>query len=147
MDNQRSWVAGDRHFRKSRDPGARKIPRADAEVTLIELEALVALERDCHIALEPGAHRRNITCRGVRLSGLVGAPFQVGEVILRGVKLSQPCAHLESLTQPGVVKGLIHRAGLRAEILRGGVIRRGDRISRPRCSRVPHEPVGVSVPG
>jgi MOSC domain-containing protein YiiM len=57
----------------------------------------------------------------------------VGEVLLRGTRLCEPCRHLEELTQKGVLGGLIHRGGLRAKILTEGMIRAGDTI-RPRTS-------------
>jgi MOSC domain-containing protein YiiM len=58
----------------------------------------------------------------------VGRKFRVGEVLLEGVRLCEPCGHLESLTQVGVREGLIHRGGLRARIVTEGTIRIGDRI-------------------
>ena len=54
---------------------------------------------------------------------------RIGEVLLRGMRLCEPCDHLESLTRPGVREALIHRGGLRAQILEGGVIRVGDPIA------------------
>jgi MOSC domain-containing protein YiiM len=67
--------------------------------------------------------------KGVGLNELVGREFQVGDVRLRGQRLCQPCDHLESLTRPGVKAAYRDRAGLRAQILIGGVIRVGDLIS------------------
>jgi MOSC domain-containing protein YiiM len=99
------------------------------EVTLIELEAIEALEREKSIAIAPGAARRNVVTRGVPLNHLVGREFQVGAVRLRGTRLCEPCAYLEGLTQRGVLAGLIHRGGLRAEILTGGTIRVEDAIT------------------
>lgn len=120
-------LEGDRHFLPP--GGGRTGPRSSCDVTLIEVEALDALAREHHIALSPAQSRRNILTRGIRLDALVGAQVDVGPVRLRGVKLSQPCAHLERLTAlPGVVRGLVHRAGLRTEIVTGGLIRVGDRI-------------------
>jgi MOSC domain-containing protein YiiM len=98
------------------------------EVTLIESEALEALARDCGIELAPGASRRNLTTRGVALNHLVGREFTVGGARLRGIKLCEPCGHLESLTQAGVREGLLHRGGLRAQVLEGGDIRVGDPV-------------------
>jgi len=60
---------------------------------------------------------------------LVGRDFQVGEVRLRGVRLCEPCSHLEGLTREGVLTGLVHRGGLRADIISGGTIRVGDAIA------------------
>jgi MOSC domain-containing protein YiiM len=99
------------------------------EVTLIELEAIEALEREKSIAIAPGAARRNVVTRGVPLNHLVGREFQVGAVRLRGTRLCEPCAYLEGLTQHGVLTGLIHRGGLRAEIVTGGTIRVEDAIT------------------
>jgi MOSC domain-containing protein YiiM len=96
--------------------------------TLIEAEAIEALGCDYDVRIGPGESRRNITTRGVALNHLVGRTFQVGEAVLRGVELCEPCNYLESLTQPGVRSGLVHRGGLRAEILESGVIKIGDAI-------------------
>lgn len=103
-------------------------PSPDRDVTLIELEAVEALARDYGIHLDPGEARRNIVTRGVALNHLVSREFTVGEVILRGLRLCDPCGHLERLTQPGVKGALTHRGGLRAQIVRGGTIRVGDPI-------------------
>jgi MOSC domain-containing protein YiiM len=106
-----------------------KTPGVGREVTLVELEAIEALEREKSIVIAPGAARRNVVTRGVPLNHLVGREFRVGAVRLRGTRLSEPCAYLEGLTQKGVLAGLIHRGGLRAEILAGGTIRVKDAIT------------------
>ncbi|HEX9444799.1 MAG TPA: MOSC domain-containing protein [Candidatus Binatia bacterium] len=98
------------------------------EATLIEIEALEALERDYGIAIAPGQGRRNLVTRGVALNHLVGREFTIGAARLRGIELCEPCAHLQKLTEQGVLCGLVHRGGLNAEILTGGVIRAGDPI-------------------
>jgi MOSC domain-containing protein YiiM len=100
-----------------------KTPGVGREVTLIEIEAIEALESERNLAITPGATRRNVVTRGVPLNHLVGREFQLGAVRLRGTRLCEPCTYLESLTQQGVLSGLIHRGGLRAEILTGGTIR------------------------
>jgi MOSC domain-containing protein YiiM len=92
------------------------------DVTLIEAEALEGLARENGIALGPGESRRNIVTRGVSLNDLVGKRFRVGDVECVGRRLAEPCAHLEQLTQPGVLNGLVHRGGLRANIVRSGSI-------------------------
>jgi MOSC domain-containing protein YiiM len=99
------------------------------ELTLIEREAIEALRRDYGIELDPEESRRNIVTSGVPLNHLVGAEFRVGECVLRGVRLCEPCSHLERLSQKGVARGLVHRGGLRCEIVRGGMIRVGDEIA------------------
>jgi MOSC domain-containing protein YiiM len=88
--------------------------------------ALTLVER---AGLDRGATRRQVTTRGVRLNDLVGKRFRVGEVECVGVELCEPCAHLESMTRPGVMRDLVHRAGLNADILTDGTIAVGDEIA------------------
>ena len=77
--------------------------------------------------------RRNIITRGIDLNALVGRPFVIGEVECFGQRVCEPCAHLERLTaqagKPGTLRALIHKGGLRADVLTGGEIRVGDRIA------------------
>ena len=119
-------LEGDRYFTRkgffSHKPGP------DREVTLIESEAIEALERDHGISFGLGDSRRNIVTRGVPLNDLVGREFRVGDVTLRGMRLCVPCDHLEKLTQPGVKQALVNRGGLRAQILTDGIIRVEDTI-------------------
>jgi len=105
-----------------------KHPGDGRQVTLIEVEVIEALRRDYGIALEPGSPRRNIVTRGLDLNRLVGKQLRIGAVNLRGTRLCEPCMYLEGLSSPGAKRGLIHRGGLRAEILTGGTIRVGDEI-------------------
>ncbi len=119
LEGDRYWSASGTYSRK---------PAPDRDVTLIEMETLQALERDYGIRLAPGASRRNIVTRGVPLNHLVNREFTVGEVTLRGLRLCDPCGHLERLTEPGVRAALMHRGGLRAQILHAGVIHVGDPI-------------------
>lgn len=120
-------LEGDRLVRKARQSGEALEP--GRHLTLIEAEALEALERDYGIALTAGASRRNICTRSVALNHLVGRTFRIGEAWARGVRLCEPCGTLERLSgMKGAAKGLIHRGGLRAEVLEGGVIRTGDPI-------------------
>jgi MOSC domain-containing protein YiiM len=103
-------------------------PGDGRHVTLIESEALATLDRDYQIRLEPGLARRNIVTQGVALNHLVEREFRIGAVILRGTRLCEPCFHLDKLSQPGTMRGLIHRGGLRADIVAGGIIHAGDPI-------------------
>ena len=128
-------LEGDRYFLAL---GTFWKPKPDYEATLIEIEALEALERDYGVALAPAEARRNIVTRGVALNHLVGREFQVGEAILRGLRLCEPCAHLERLTHGDVIRGLTHRGGLRAQILIGGTIKVGDRVEEVAPQRTPH---------
>lgn len=119
-------LEGDRYFLGigtfSKDAGG------DNELTLIEIESLEALQRESRVEIQPGEARRNIVTRGVALNHLVGRDFRIGSVNIRGIRLCEPCGHLEKLTRSGVKSGLIHRGGLRAKILTDGVIHSGDPI-------------------
>ena len=120
-------LEGDRYFSElgtySNKPGTGR------HVTLIESEALEALNRDYGVGIEPAQARRNIVTCAVALNYLVGREFTIGEVRLRGMRLCDPCAHLEKLSARGALRGLIHRGGLRADVLSGGIIRVGDRVA------------------
>jgi MOSC domain-containing protein YiiM len=117
---------GDRHFgRSANDPDA---PRPDREITLVEVETIEALARESGARLKPGDVRRNIVTRDVALNHLVDRRFTVGEVALLGLRLCEPCTHLAELTREDVLRGLVHRGGLRAQILTEGVIHVGDDV-------------------
>jgi MOSC domain-containing protein YiiM len=120
LDGDR-YAAGEGKYTKSDDDGKRAI-------TLIEREAVDAAGREYEIEIGEHEARRNIVTEGVPLNHLVGRTFRVGGVVLRGFKLAEPCSYLEGLTRRGLRRALVHRAGLRAEILEGGVIRVGDPV-------------------
>jgi MOSC domain-containing protein YiiM len=119
-------IEGDRYFlgtgKYSSSPGVSR------DITLIEIETIEALRRK-GVLLDPGDARRNVVTRGVPLSHLVGRTFLIGDVRLHGTRLCEPCSYLETLTQKGVLKELVHRGGLRADIITGGTIRIGDAIT------------------
>ncbi|HWM49849.1 MAG TPA: MOSC domain-containing protein [Thermoplasmata archaeon] len=119
-------LEGDRYFEASGTYSDR--PGPGREITLIESEAIDAMARDNEITIPAGAARRNVVTRGTPLNHLVGKEFEVGRVRLLGVRLCEPCSHLESLTRKGLIAGLVHRGGLRAQILTQGEIRVGDAI-------------------
>jgi MOSC domain-containing protein YiiM len=114
------------------DVGARGIVGdryADAgDITLIEAEALEAFTDETGIPLTHEESRRQVLTRGVRLNDLVGQRFTVGEVECVGRELCEPCNHLQSLTRPGVLRGMVHRAGLNADIVKPGRIAVGDAV-------------------
>jgi MOSC domain-containing protein YiiM len=100
-------------------------------LTLIEAEALE------DVGLTGAQSRRQVVVRDVRLNDLVGKRFRVGDVECLGVELCEPCRHLQKLTRPGIIKDLIHRGGLRADILSGGTISVGDKVLE---DLLPNEP-------
>jgi MOSC domain-containing protein YiiM len=98
------------------------------DLTLIAAEVLDDLTLADGRSLGYTDARRNVVTRGIDLNALVGRRFRVGDVECIGRRLCEPCAHLERLTRPGILRGLIHRGGLRADILTEGSIRAGDDI-------------------
>jgi MOSC domain-containing protein YiiM len=118
-------LVGDRYERKEgtfSDPNGRGY-----DLTLVEAEALEELAAK-GVELSPAEARRNLVVRGVALDALIGKRFRVGEVECFGQRRCEPCAHLERLTKPGVLRGLVHRGGLRADVLLGGEIHTGDSV-------------------
>ena len=121
-------IEGDR-YAKGIDRGIYSEYPDVREVTLIEVETLEALARDHDITLTPQEHRRNLTTRDVPLNHLVGRRFTVGEVLLEGGRLNTPCRYIDMITGKTICDLLEHRSGLNCRIIRGGVIRPGDRIA------------------
>ncbi len=120
-------IRGDRNFRDVEH---------DAQITLIAAEEVDRFNRETGLGIEAGDARRNVVTRGVALHELVDTEFRVGETILIGVELCEPCAKLgkrlaSSAVSPAqVVAAFVHRAGLRARIVTGGRIASGDHVGR-----------------
>lgn len=114
-------LEGDRYFDHQEK-------RPDRELTLVEAEAIEALRSEFKVDFDPSGTRRNVVTRGVPLNHLVGKEFWIGDVKARGIRLCEPCAHLQRLSHPKVLPGLIHRGGLRAQIMSEGMIRVGETI-------------------
>lgn len=122
-------LEGDRYYHRRGTYSPKHDPSREA--TFIEIEALEALRRDYDLNLSPPESRRNIVTRGVALNHLVGREFRVGEAVFRGVRLCEPCTHLEQVSGKNVRAGLVHRGGLRAQILQSGLVRVGDAVELP----------------
>jgi MOSC domain-containing protein YiiM len=110
-------LEGDRHFFADGDAGPGEA------LTLVEKEVVD------EVGLPPGGTRRQVTVRGVRLHELIGRRFRIGEVECYGVKVCEPCLTLERNTRPGIIKDLVHRAGINADILSDGAISVGDEVT------------------
>jgi len=113
-------LRGDRHFDPDGEPGN--------QLTLIEGEQLEDFTARTGLELTAAESRRQLTTWAVRLNPLVGRRFMVGDVECRGIELCEPCRSLERMTRSGVLAGMVHRAGLNAEILSGGEIEIGARV-------------------
>jgi hypothetical protein len=119
-------LEGDRYFDGR---GTFSAPGAGYELTLVEAEVLDSIDLPWEQA------RRNVVTRGIGLNALVGHRFRIGPVECIGRRLAEPCAHLEKLGRPGLLRPLVHRGGLRADILRDGEIAVGDEVAIVNLSR------------
>lgn len=99
---------------------------ARRQITLFESEVLDTVLRDNNLSLSADECRMNVVTRGVPLAHLVGWRFRVGDAVLSGLKLNEPCSRLQDVVGRPVVKALTHRCGLFAEILVGGRIQVDD---------------------
>lgn len=122
-------LMGDRYANGAGFYSARPLPGGARELTLIEQEALDAIETESGIRLDDLECRRNVVVTGVTLHDLIGKRFTVGGVLCEGVRDCPPCEHLEELTGKQVMKPMARRGGLRANILTDGEIAVGDAIA------------------
>lgn len=121
-------LKGDRYFKKQlkKNPDQRS---PEKELTLIEYESVEMLNQNYDFGeVRAGDLRRNVITQNIRLNPLVGRTFRVGEVVAHGLELCEPCIHLEKLTDKKIMKPLVHKGGIRAKIVKGGIIRNGDNI-------------------
>jgi hypothetical protein len=112
-------LEGDRY---AAETGTFASGRPGSALTLVDAAILDTFGRDVD-------HRRNVVVRGTDLNALVGREFMLGEVRCRGRRLCEPCAHLDRLNGGGVLRPLVHRGGLRADVLCDGTVRVGDRLT------------------
>ena len=111
------------------------------EDSLIESEVLERLAHDHYLELASGETRRNIITQGVPLGHLVGRTFRIGQVLMRGVEICEPCKHLVDVTGKNqLLSALIHRGGLHAQISTDGEIHTNDPV-QPERDEYAHEPV------
>src|SRR6266404_9211791 len=103
--------------------------KPDFEITLIEQEKVEEFARDSGLPFTASHARRNIVTVGVDLNSLVGREFNIGKVRIRGIRLCEPCTYLAKTSFPDALKGMVHKGGLRAQILSEGSIHTGDIIS------------------
>lgn len=113
-------LAGDRYHDGH---GTFSKPGRGYQLTLVDADVLNTVSLPWEDA------RRNIVTRSIDLNALVGRRFRVGDVECIGRRLAEPCAHLERLSRRGIMRPLVHRAGLRADILAGGTVRLGDSVT------------------
>jgi MOSC domain-containing protein YiiM len=113
-------LIGDRYYQRA----IRRGP--DYQVSLIEAEAIEQFTKELGLAMTADMPRRNIVTTGVRLNDLLGKRFIVGNVLLEGLELCEPCSLFAKRTYPQVLSFFKGRGGLRASIVESGTIRIGD---------------------
>lgn len=114
-------LAGDRYV-KGAGSFASGLP--GSALTLIEAEVCESFDPP----LTPDGHRRNLVVRGIDLNALVGREFTIGDIRCRGTRLCEPCRIVQTYASRPILRELVHRGGLRADILDDGEIRLGDRV-------------------
>jgi MOSC domain-containing protein YiiM len=114
-------LEGDRHV-----SGRGTFPSgpSGSALTLIEAEVCDSFDPP----LRPDEHRRNLVIRGLTLNQLVGHEFTIGTLRCRGMRLCEPCTVVQRYAGRPILRALVHRGGLRADILEDGVIAVGDRV-------------------
>jgi hypothetical protein len=118
---------GDRYAARAGTFSPRTDHRPGYDLTLTAAETLDDLADD-GTPVDFVTTRRNILTRGIDLDALIGRTFTIGDVLSRGSRRCEPCAHLERVSGPGHLRPLIHRGGLRADILTDGTIATGATI-------------------
>ena len=97
-------IVGDRHFKDFNDPYC--------QLSLIESENIDYYNSKYGLNIDYIDFRRNIITKGIRLNGLIGKKFSIGETLVEGVDLCRPCRHLsEMLNQNNILKEFMRRGG------------------------------------
>ncbi|MEO6004219.1 MAG: MOSC domain-containing protein [Opitutus sp.] len=103
-------------------------PKPDFEVTLIQREHVEAFAAASGIRFSTHDARRNLVTVGIDLNTLVGREFQIGSAVIRGLRWCEPCNYLAKQTAPEVLRGLLHKGGLRAQVVKEGIISVNDSL-------------------
>ena len=116
-------IFGDRYYNQEGTFSNKGEIEPDRDVTLIEIEKIDALNKENDLNITAEDFRRNIVVSNCDLNSLVGKEFQIGEVVLKGLRLCEPCKYLSNkLDNEKVLSQMVHKAGLRAQIIKGGSI-------------------------
>ena len=121
-------IVGDRYFFSDGKKSKAVEYKPDREITLVEAEQIESFNDAYEMRLALSDTRRNVVTRGADLNSLVGVDFEIGDVRLRGHRLCEPCKYLADMVAKDILPGLVHKAGLRAQILEGGKIRPNDAV-------------------
>jgi hypothetical protein len=121
-------ILGDRYFKNAGTFSELLSESGDFQLTLIEKEEIEAFNTVTGLEYQPKDFRRNIITSGIRLNSLVDKEFYIENTIIYGVRLCEPCSHLASILGKEVMEYMVHKAGLRAHIIKGGTISKKSKI-------------------
>ena len=122
-------IIGDRYFFGKGTFSERLADMPDVEVTLIEKEEVDAFNSIAGMSFAPEDFRRNLVTSGICLNDLVDREFNIGSVTLKGIRLCEPCAHLAGILGNAIMDHMVHKAGLRAQVVVGGKIKVSDSVN------------------
>ena len=99
------------------------------QVTLIETESIDYFNNITKKKINYKDFRRNIITSGINLNNLINKKLQIGNVVLKVHQLCQPCRYLQNkLNIDNLVKLLLNKSGVCAEIIKSGKISTFDQI-------------------
>ena len=122
-------IVGDRYYNETGTFSKKLAGLPDKELTLIESEEIDSFNKEFGFNFTYGDFRRNIVTQGIRLNHLAGKEFMLGDIRLKGIRLCEPCAHLANLLVSEIMPSLVHKTGLRAQIITSGSISVGECIA------------------
>lgn len=70
--------------------------------------------------------RRNVVLKGIDAEALIGKRFRIGELEFTGSCEAAPCFWMDQAVGEGTHDFLKGRGGLRARIIKGGLLKRGE---------------------
>jgi MOSC domain-containing protein YiiM len=115
-------IVGDRYYNNYRKPSD--------QITLIEQEIIEDFEKKINQKIEHKDFRRNVITEGIPLTKLINKKIQIGnEVVLKIHEICEPCHYLQKkLKIDNLVKLLVNKSGVKAEIITSGKIKINDKL-------------------
>ena len=99
------------------------------QVTFINLEEIDTFNNNIGKNVDYKDFRRNVIISGINLSKYINKKIIIQNVVLQIHELCQPCNYLQKkLGITNLVKILVNKSGVRAEIISSGLISVGDKI-------------------
>ena len=89
-------IFGDRYYNQEGTFSNKGEIEPDRDVTLIEIEKINTLNEEHNLNITAEDFRRNIVVSNCDLNSFVGKEFQIGEVVLKGLRLCEPCKYLSN---------------------------------------------------